>query len=940
MSRPSDSTSSARAFPARTPLSTRRVALALTLGFLTLTLSSPEMAAARSAVADAASLHRTDRIVVKFAEGTSVRMRSGRLQSLAPQVDLSGLDAFLAQHPEISVRRHFERPELDLDLAQLDGEASSGWDLADLNLYYQFRLTGSRDDAALQALVAAVARLPHVERAFLEPIAAPATISTAPGRVSTANGPVPPTPDYTTLQGYLKASPSGINAEAVWGFAGGRGSGVKLIDVEGAWLWTHEDLPTPFFQGGTQINDQSWRNHGTAVMGEMVGKNNGFGVTGIASDMQVGCVSIGDMSVASALDMAAANVARGDLFLIELHAPGPNSNGSGQFGYVPMEWWQDNFDAIQTAVANGRICIEAGGNGEQDLDDPVYLSLFDRNVRDSGAIMVGAGTPTGLVAEWFTNYGSRIDLNGWGSSVTTAGYGTLQGGSETQWYTSGFGGTSSASPIISGAVASLQGMSKAQWNITLNATLARQILNQTGTPYVGSKEIGPRPNLVAARNLLLQGVGAITGLVSDANSHLPISGAKVRIIETGAVASTGIDGRYTVPVMTGTLNLEVTEFFHQTGNGAVTVAAGQTVTRNFDLNLKPAGSLSGTITAVGGSTISGARIFVLDTPMGPGTSGGGGVYTIANIPAANDYTAVCGLSPARGAVAREFDIVASNTTTLNIELPDAQTFEASNGSYTSQTPWAWGTPTSGPNAAYSGTKLWATNLSGNYGDNQSATLTSPTFDFGSASTLYLSLTQWYDFEAGFDGGQVQVKQGANWVTVAPVGGYPFLFLDGLGGDSGFSGPSGGWQPAVFDLTPFISNAVQFRLRIGSDGGVNGPGWYVDDVALYTGPNPSAVGEPLAGTLGARLQMLGPNPTSNVVSFSIEAAKPLSAQVRVVDASGRALRTIVLGELAVGSHRAEWDGRDEQGRDAGSGLFFLRLETPAGPADVTKLLRVR
>lgn len=45
--------------------------------------------------------------------------------------------------------------------------------------------------------------------------------------------------------------------------------------------------------------------------------------------------------------------------------------------------------------------------------------------------------------------------------MTTAGYGGLQSGSEDVWYTDTFSGTSSASPIVVGAVACYQGISHA-----------------------------------------------------------------------------------------------------------------------------------------------------------------------------------------------------------------------------------------------------------------------------------------------------------------------------------------------------------------------------------------------------------------------------------------------------------------------------------------------
>jgi serine protease len=125
-------------------------------------------------------------------------------------------------------------------------------------------------------------------------------------------------------------------------------------------------------------------------------------------------------------------------------------------------------------------------------------------VRDSGAIMVGAGTPQGLDAEWFTDYGSRISLQGWGSSIVTACCGDLQDGDPTVRYTSGFNGTSGASPIVTGSVASLQGQGLALFGAPLTPALAEEILSATGSPYSGTKAIGERPNLAAARERLLR----------------------------------------------------------------------------------------------------------------------------------------------------------------------------------------------------------------------------------------------------------------------------------------------------------------------------------------------------------------------------------------------------------------------------------------------------
>ena len=55
--------------------------------------------------------------------------------------------------------------------------------------------------------------------------------------------------------------------------------------------------------------------------------------------------------------------------------------------------------------------------------------------------------------------------------------------------------------------------------------------------------------------------------------------------------------------------------------------------------------------------------------------------------------------------------------------------------------------------------------------------------------------------------------------------------------------------------------------------------------------------------------------------------PRGGEVRVgvYDVSGRAVRTLVRGVEAAGTHRVAWDGRDDRGRVVGSGMYFVRLE---------------
>src|SRR5262249_27582256 len=141
------------------------------------------------------------------------------------------------------------------------------------------------------------------------------------------------TPSFESYQGYLGPAPEGIDAPAAWR-RGIRGAGVWFADIEGAWNSAHEDLPGDRIQhaGGVVIGDPSWRAHGTAVLGEVVGVDNGKGVVGIAPDVErVFTSSIGGTSVADAIDTAAEQLRPGDVLLIELQGAGPRGR------YLPVE---------------------------------------------------------------------------------------------------------------------------------------------------------------------------------------------------------------------------------------------------------------------------------------------------------------------------------------------------------------------------------------------------------------------------------------------------------------------------------------------------------------------------------------------------------------------------------------------------------------------------
>jgi hypothetical protein len=388
----------------------------------------------------------------------------------------------------------------------------------DLSVFYRVRAPQER----LAELAERLRRYDIVAGAYVK---GPAELPTAGADCTPKTvEPPPTTPNFVPKQGYLKKAPGGIDAMFAWTKPGGTGSGVQIIDVERSWRFLHEDLLSSLggVVGGYPPAVQTMENHGTAVLGILSGDRNTVGVSGICPDANVRAISTFDADseehTAPAITQAIPMLAPGDIMLLEMHRLGPPNYDAGD-KYIPVEWWYDDFVAIQTATSQGIVVVEAAGNGASDLDDPFYntpnpgfpstwKNPFDRGVADSGAILVGAGAPP--LGGWgkdrsrldFSDFGSMVDVQGWGREVVTLGYGCLQGGSDrSRWYMGEFGGTSGASPMVVGALACVQGRLAELGKPLLTPATARALLRATGSPQqagVGApvtQRIGNRPDL-------------------------------------------------------------------------------------------------------------------------------------------------------------------------------------------------------------------------------------------------------------------------------------------------------------------------------------------------------------------------------------------------------------------------------------------------------------
>ena len=435
------------------------------------------------------------RVVVRLVTEASAVQRGNAVDALAAHAStygLKGLSQALesAGSPESHRLVRSTPPEKILDMER-EAARTKYPPLHSLTQYWRLDVRDrSRDETA--RLLEVLAALPEVDSAWEE------SLSTLPI--------VAPADDvYNAAQDYQDAAPTGIDARWMWTQPNGEGAGVSIVDVEGGWRVTHQDLAgkSPTLIHGFQYS--SWEDHGTAVLGEIVAIDNTVGVVGSApaiNSIRMSSIydATGNQDVPDALAAAITAMSVGQILLIELQ--------TGAF--LPEETFDERLDLIRLATARGITVVEAAGNGNNDLDawtTPAGQQRLNRasaDFVDSGAIMVGASVSTVPHNRWWaSNYGSRIDCFAWGENVTSTGYGDLDngGGNADAWYTDTFQGTSSASPMIVSAAALVQSRYQATTGTLLSPGQMRSLLanpatgTAQGTSVAGA--IGVMPNLAA-----------------------------------------------------------------------------------------------------------------------------------------------------------------------------------------------------------------------------------------------------------------------------------------------------------------------------------------------------------------------------------------------------------------------------------------------------------
>ncbi|MEZ4398169.1 MAG: choice-of-anchor J domain-containing protein [Candidatus Krumholzibacteriia bacterium] len=155
--------------------------------------------------------------------------------------------------------------------------------------------------------------------------------------------------------------------------------------------------------------------------------------------------------------------------------------------------------------------------------------------------------------------------------------------------------------------------------------------------------------------------------------------------------------------------------------------------------------------------------------------------------------------------------------------------------------------------------------------------------------------------------------------------FSMAFLDGTRGEVGelarliFKGVATGVSPLTFTLEKVrdVSNT-----ELGYTTSEN-------DSLIVLMDLTATEEQPEAAPLALRLLGNRPNPFNPSTEIAFTLPQAGLWHVLVYDASGRRVRTLADGWLEAGTQRLRWDGLDDRGASASSGLYLLRVAGPAG-----------
>lgn len=641
----------------------------------------------------------------------------------------------------------------------------------------------------------------------------------------TYSPPVIQDPLYLSLQWHLDGDTSkgadansDINVEGAWdsdnnpNAEGSPSVRVSILD-ECVEKW-HPDLLPNFAAGIDLDNDppdddpspDGGQRHGTSCAGVAVAAGNTIGVRGAAPN----CGLIGVKFFGATI----AESAEGFYFSVDPNDDLDHSDGaavlSNSWGYAdgtlqPPEMVNAiNFAALQGRNGLGCLVLFASANNDHTVNGVSALAQLPN-------VMAVGGTNSHAEHTEFSDVGPEVGITTptndrgddgvrepWLDITTVDNQGTSgYNGLPDLDYTDEFGGTSSATPLAAGVLALIISQDE-----SMTASQARAILQHTA---VRLDEPYGRFDGVTGHSHRF-GFGRADAAQAVAAAHAGLRWPDR--IKTMNVTPAGSD--VTVTWSTPTNNYA----------GSLLVRS----TKPFEW--MPTDGQVYTVSEVVAPGVAVVAVGPASLYIDVGAASGGFFYAAYPFSASNLY----------GFGAKGY--VIQDGITLFYDSCESVNPGWTTGGTGSE--WARGTPTSGnsifgqvvygsgPMAGTRGTRAiggnncWGTDLASTYNPGVDAYLDTPLINLtGVSADVFLEYYDWCLLETFYDSCKVEVVD---------VDGELIGYVDDdTGGDYD-------WTRRVYDLTPFVGQAVKIRFRITSDDILQRDGWFLDEVRVRVAAN--------------------------------------------------------------------------------------------------------
>jgi len=195
----------------------------------------------------------------------------------------------------------------------------------------------------------------------------------------------------------------------------------------------------------------------------------------------------------------------------------------------------------------------------------------------------------------------------------------------------------------------------------------------------------------------------------------------------------------------------------------------------------------------------------------------------------------------------------------------------------------------------------------------------PSLDITSADSVDLSFWTKYRLQPGNRGNgyvEVSTDSGQNWNQVSNT----------------ITGIATGWKQIQVSLSDYAGQdhlLLRFRLQSSETASTNYDGWLIDDIQIL---EVVQTGIPEIADEGALpdqfyLAQNYPNPFNPETNIRYQLKAHGRVTISIHNALGQRVKTVVNEVQPAGRYTVIWSGESDSGVNVGSGIYFLRMETP-------------